>query len=122
MSTDTPAKMLARMVVAVAMTIAPVARAAPEPAKAAAAADEQHAADRAKRVRKEGKALLDAGKPAQALPFLEEAERLDPGMLSEFRLAECYEMLGRTASAYTLFLKVAEAARGERDHAPDEAK
>jgi len=115
-------KLLAGAVLAVALTIPRAAHAAPGPAKPAAAAGEESAADRAKRLRKEGKALLDEGKPARALPFLEEAERLEPGMLSEFRLAECYEKLGRTASAYTFFLKVAKAARAERSQSPDQAK
>ncbi|MEP7119312.1 MAG: hypothetical protein ABJE95_00140 [Byssovorax sp.] len=56
-------------------------------------------------------ALISGGNPAAACPKLEAAQRLDPGMATQFRLAECYEKIGRTASAWALFVEVAEAAR-----------
>lgn len=42
---------------------------------------------------------------------LEESDRLDPGMGTKYRLAECYENLGRTASAWVLFREVADEAK-----------
>jgi hypothetical protein len=54
--------------------------------------------------------LMKVGNADQACPKLEESQRLDPGMGTQFRLAECYEKLGRTASAWALFNEVASAA------------
>jgi hypothetical protein len=48
---------------------------------------------------------------AEACPKLEESLRLDHGMGTQFNLAHCWEKLGRTASAWALFLDVAAAAR-----------
>jgi hypothetical protein len=64
----------------------------------------------------EGMKLLDGGKFAEACPKLEESQRLDPAMGTQYRLAECWEKLGRTASAYTLFRQVvSEAQAAGRD-------
>ncbi len=60
----------------------------------------------------QGKQLAASGKYADACPKFEESQRLDPGMGTQFQLANCYEHAGRTASAWTLFLEVASAARG----------
>lgn len=59
----------------------------------------------------DGMKLLDQGKTAEACPRLEESQRLDPAMGTQFRLAECWEKLGRTASAYGLFRQVASEAK-----------
>ncbi len=48
---------------------------------------------------------------SDACPKLEESQRLDPAMGTQFRLAECYESVGRTASAWANYLEVADAAR-----------
>jgi hypothetical protein len=63
--------------------------------------------------------LLDKGKVAEACPKLEESQRLDPAMGTQFRLAECWEKLGRTASAWTLFRQVVSEAQaaGRNDRA-----
>ena len=64
----------------------------------------------------EGMRLLDRGKVAEACPRLEESQRLDPAMGTQFRLAECWEKLGRTASAWGLFREVmSEAQAAGRD-------
>ncbi len=64
----------------------------------------------------DGMKLLEQNKIAEACPKLEESQRLDPAMGTQFRLAECWEKLGRTASAWTLFRQVvSEAQAAGRD-------
>lgn len=65
----------------------------------------------------EAKADMDAGKHALACPKLEESNRLDPGMGTQYRLAECYEYTGKLASAWSLYKDVEAAARqaGKKD-------
>jgi hypothetical protein len=55
----------------------------------------------------QGEQLMNAGKPQEACPKFEEAERLDPGVGTEFHLAECYEQTGRTASAWAGYVELA---------------
>ncbi len=72
---------------------------------------------------KEALALLQDNHYAEACPKLEQSEALDPAMGTRFRLAECYEALGRLATAWTLFARVAEDARREhRADREDEAR
>jgi hypothetical protein len=59
----------------------------------------------------EGRSLMDAERYEEACPKLEESLRLDHGMGTQFNLAHCWDKLGRTASAWALFLDVAAAAR-----------
>lgn len=54
---------------------------------------------------------MKADRYEEACPKLEESLRLDHGMGTQFNLAHCWEKLGRTASAWALFLDVAAAAR-----------
>jgi serine/threonine-protein kinase len=67
-----------------------------------------------------GKALMAQGQFAAACPKFEESQRLDPGMGTQFHLADCWQHLGRTASAWALFREVvseahaAEQSRRER--------
>lgn len=58
-----------------------------------------------------GKQLLDEGKVADACPKFEESLKLDDAIGTRFQLARCYEALGRTASAWTLYLDVAAKAK-----------
>jgi serine/threonine-protein kinase len=58
----------------------------------------------------EAKTLMGSGKYADACPKLEESQRLDPGIGTQFNLADCYEKISRTASAWALFLDVASQA------------
>ncbi len=53
---------------------------------------------------------LEKGNATEACPKLEESQRLDPAMGTQFNLADCYEKLGRTASAWVNFTEVADAA------------
>ena len=59
----------------------------------------------------QGIELVSAGKFAEACPKLAESQRLDPGIGTQFHLANCYEQVGRVASAWALFLEVASVAR-----------
>jgi serine/threonine-protein kinase len=55
----------------------------------------------------EARRLMSAGQFAAACPKLEESQRLRAGIGTQFNLAECYEKLGRSASAWSLYLRVA---------------
>jgi hypothetical protein len=59
----------------------------------------------------EARKLTGSGQWAQACPKLEESQRLDPTPVTEFYLADCYEHVGRTASAWTTFLDLAVTAQ-----------
>jgi hypothetical protein len=65
--------------------------------------------------------LMKKSQFAAACPKLEESQRLDPGLGTQYRLAECYEGTGRLASAWSLFVEVSESARraGTLDRAND---
>ena len=45
---------------------------------------------------------------------LAKSQSLDPGMGTQYRLAECYEKLGRLASAYEQYTAVADAAKAAK--------
>jgi hypothetical protein len=53
----------------------------------------------------------------EACSLFEESERLAPAMTTEFRLAECYEQIGKLASAHRLYGEAAAAA--ERESMPE---
>lgn len=55
--------------------------------------------------------LIRQGKFAEACPKFQESNRLDPGIGTQFNLADCYEQSGRVASAWATFLDVASQAR-----------
>ncbi|MBW2524874.1 MAG: hypothetical protein JRI23_11890 [Deltaproteobacteria bacterium] len=59
----------------------------------------------------EGMKLMEAGHYEQACERIAKSLELDPGMAAQFRLAECYEKLGHTASAWKNYNDVANAAR-----------
>lgn len=66
-----------------------------------------------------GVELLDQGKPAEACKKLEASQRLDSGVGTLLYLGECYERLGRVASAWATFREAQSIAqaRGEMDRA-----
>ncbi len=59
----------------------------------------------------DGLKLLGKKQYAEACSKLEESQRLDPGMGTQYRLAECYEKLGRVASAWAQYREVVDAAK-----------
>jgi hypothetical protein len=76
---------------------------------AAAATPQEQAAARA--MFDEGKTLAAQGKYAQACPKFEESHKIEPGVGTQFHLADCYENIGKTASAWALFLDAASKSR-----------
>jgi serine/threonine-protein kinase len=79
-------------------------------ASPASAAPPPSASAQARSLFREARRLMEKGRFAEACPKLEESLRIDPGMGTQFNLAHCWEQLGRTASAWGLFLDVAAAA------------
>jgi len=61
----------------------------------------------------EGRSLMEAERYEEACPKFEESLKLDNGIGTQFNLAHCWEKLGRTASAWALFLDVAAAAKAD---------
>lgn len=59
----------------------------------------------------EGRKLMVAGRHGEACPKFEASERLDPGIGTLLNLAECYEKVGKTASAWASFRQAAATAR-----------
>ncbi len=55
--------------------------------------------------------LTSEGQYAEACPKLEESLRLESGVGTQFNLADCWEHIGRTASARALFLGAAASAQ-----------
>ena len=74
---------------------------------ASAPAEEATEATEATRLFSEAKELYAAASYAEACPKFEQSLAKKPGVGTEFNLADCWEKLGRTASAQGLFQKVA---------------
>lgn len=77
----------------------------------------------AQRLFDEGLSLMEARRYAEACPRLLQSQKLDPGMGTKFRLAECYEAAGLTGSSWRLYTEVAREARaaGREDRASQAA-
>ena len=59
----------------------------------------------------EGRKLVSSGQYARACPKFEESLKLDPGIGTSFNLADCWQHIGRTATAWAQFLDVAAQAK-----------
>lgn len=59
----------------------------------------------------DGRRLLDEGKTAEACEAFAESQRLDPAIGTQLNLANCYEKLGKTASAWIMYVEVQTRAR-----------
>jgi hypothetical protein len=59
----------------------------------------------------DGKQLMAQDRYAEACPKFEESQKLDPGLGTQFHLADCWQHLGRMASAWALFRSVESQAR-----------
>jgi hypothetical protein len=59
----------------------------------------------------DGMKLMAKKQYAEACDKLARSQELDPGMGTQYRLAECYEKLGRLASAFDQYTAVADAAK-----------
>lgn len=66
-----------------------------------------------------GRKLLQEGNYAQACKRLEQSQAIEPGIGNLLYLADCYEHIDRTASAWALFIEAASraAAVGESERA-----
>jgi hypothetical protein len=68
-----------------------------------------------------GKQLRDAGQWADACPNFAESKRLAAGVGISLYLADCYEHIGRTSSAYQEFREAERLARERNDKRVDTA-
>lgn len=68
----------------------------------------------------EGVALYNAGNYGEACPKLEASLRAYPGIGTRGKLAECYEKLGRHASAWAMYREVAQLATRSGDAAREQ--
>ena len=69
-----------------------------------------------------GKALTDAGQFTDACAKFAESKRLAPGLGVTLYLADCYEHIGRTASAWNEFRSAEGLARARNDKRADVAR
>jgi hypothetical protein len=74
-------------------------------------ANAQTEATAARALFNEARALVEKGEHAAACPKFEESMRLRPGEGTRFNLADCWEQIGRTASAWGEFLEVASSSK-----------
>jgi hypothetical protein len=77
----------------------------------AAGQPSEEQAKRADALFHEALVLLQEGKHAEACPLLEESQKLDPAVGTEFNLADCYERTERPLEAHEHFTHVVEIAR-----------
>ncbi len=105
------ARRLSRIVVILALSFVVLGLGASRTAHAQSAMDRATAES----LFNEALALLANKKPAEACRKLEESQRLDPGVGTLLYLADCYQQMGRTASAWATFREAAYVAKDKAD-------
>ena len=65
--------------------------------------------------------LMSQHQFAEACSKFEESQKLDPGMGTLFHLADCEERVGKTASAWAMFLEVASETKAHGEAAREQA-
>jgi len=63
-----------------------------------------------------GRALVAAGKTAEACTAFEQSQQLEPAVTTLIALATCDEMLGKLATAWTLFREAEQQTRAASDN------
>jgi hypothetical protein len=85
------------------------------PAQAQSAAPPTADEARAETLFNAAKQLRDGGQLAEACPMFAESKRLAPGVGVTLHLGDCYERMGRTASAWTQYREAETLARQKGD-------
>jgi hypothetical protein len=70
---------------------------------------------------REAMRLVKAGDYAAACPKFEESQRQEPSLGTQYYLADCYDHVGRSASAWANFTEVADKSRLAKETAKEEA-
>ncbi len=65
---------------------------------------------------REGRALIEAQKTAEACSKFDESQRLDPSLGTLLNLANCHELQGRLASAWTQYTEALAWSRRDQRH------
>lgn len=86
----------------------------------AAAADDAQTQAMGRALFNEGVALFNAGNYADACPKLEASLKAYPGIGTRGKLAECYEKLGKYASAWAAYREVAQLSARSGDPAREQ--
>jgi hypothetical protein len=73
------------------------------------------ASSEADRLFDEGRRLLDAGRAAEACPYFERSQELDPGRGTLINIAACYEAVGRLVDALRVFRDVRQQSEEAGD-------